>query len=408
MKRILASTLALGVAGALVSQIDAATPHLDIDVYNPGTAGVFPVTSTIVSGRREAVLIDAQFTRRDAAALVERLKAKGKTLTTIYISHSDPDYYFGLETIQKAFPKAKIVATPQTVAAIEANKQVKLAYWGPVLKDQAPSRVIVPEPVRADTLNVDGQPLKIMGLDGDTPDRSYLWVPHNRTVLGGVPVLSNMHVWMADTQTPSSRVSWMKTLADIEALKPDMVVPGHFLPNADGSQPLTLHAVAFTRDYLAAFENAAAKAANSTELVAAMKARYPTLPGVESLELSAKVIKGELTWPEAQPAGRYPFVGKKVQVNFGDLVFDLDFKDEKTMSFLGIAGAFKGATDTVQYTAVAIRPNVFMIYWHEPKGGANVVHLQDLEKGVVHTNIAQPNGDFFNLTGQIKLVDADN
>jgi hypothetical protein len=58
----------------------------------------------------------------------------------------------------------------------------------------------------------------------------------------------------------------------------------------------------------------------------------------------------------------------------------------------------------VQYTAVAVGSNVFMVYWHEPKGGANVVHLQDFGKGVVHTNIAQPSGEFLNLSGKLELI----
>jgi glyoxylase-like metal-dependent hydrolase (beta-lactamase superfamily II) len=405
MKNFLAAAIALGLTSVMPAHGATGATRLDIDIYNPGAAGVFPVTSSIVSGPREAVLIDAQFTRRDAQALVERIKAKNKTLTTIYISHSDPDYYFGLQTLQEAFPNAKIVATQQTVAAIQASKDGKLAYWGPVLKDNAPSRVIVPEPLRGDTLRVDGQALRIVGLDGDTPQRTFVWAATNRTVLGGVPVLANTHVWVADTQTPASRMSWLKTLADIAALKPEQVVPGHFLPNADGSRPLDLKAVDFTRNYLVAFENEAAKATNADALVAAMKARFPKLAGTESLELSAKVIKGELNWPEGTPGGRYPAIGKKVKVSFGEMVFELDFKDDKTMSFLGLAGPFKGATDTVQYTAVAIRPKVFMVYWHEPKGGANVVHVQDFDKGVIHTNIAQPGGEFFNLSGKLELID---
>jgi glyoxylase-like metal-dependent hydrolase (beta-lactamase superfamily II) len=113
-------------------------------VYNPGAKSMFPVSSEIVTGQTDAVLIDAQFQRNDAEALVQKIKATGKKLTTVYISHSDPDYYFGLDVIQAAFPDAKIVATPQTVAAIQASKDGKLAHWGPILKDNAPKALVVP------------------------------------------------------------------------------------------------------------------------------------------------------------------------------------------------------------------------------------------------------------------------
>ena len=40
----------------------------------------------------------------------------------------------------------------------------------------------------------------------------------------------------------------------------------------------------------------AAKAKDSAALIAALKQRYPDLGGTESLNLSAKVAKGELAW----------------------------------------------------------------------------------------------------------------
>jgi glyoxylase-like metal-dependent hydrolase (beta-lactamase superfamily II) len=405
MTNLLAATLALGLMSIAPAGAAAAAAPLQIDVYNPLAAGIFPVSSSIVSGPHEAVLVDAQFARRDALALVERIKATGKTLTTIYVSHGDPDYYFGLQHLQDAFPNAKIVATPQTVAKIQAGKDGKLAHWGPILKDQAPTRIVVPEPLRGDTLLVDGQALRIMGLEGDTPERSFLWIEANRSLLGGVPVMANMHLWVADTPTSAARASWLKTLSQMAALQPAQVVPGHYLPNPDGSQSFDAKALEFTRDYLVAFEHEATRAADAKALVAAMTARYTALGAVPVLELGAKVVKGELNWPEGTPVSRYAAIGKQVQVGFGDMVFVLDFKDDRTMSFVGTAGAYQGATDTVQYTAVAIRPQVYMVHWREPKVGSRVVHLQDFEKGVVHTNIAQPNGDFINLTGSLKLLD---
>jgi hypothetical protein len=113
-----------------------------------------------------------------------------------------------------------------------------------------------------------------------------------------VPVSANIHLWVADTQTPESRRDWLKTLGRIEALRPKTVVPGHFEPNADGSMPYSMASVKFTRSYLQTFETEAAKAKDSAALVAAMKKRYPKLQHASSLELSAKVIKGEMKWPQ--------------------------------------------------------------------------------------------------------------
>nr|WP_295987812.1 MBL fold metallo-hydrolase [uncultured Variovorax sp.] len=296
-RTLLASALAIG--SSLVAPLTAqAAQPLRLDVYNPGAKSMFPVSSEIVSGQADAVLIDAQFQRNDAEALVQKIKATGKKLTTVYISHSDPDYYFGLDVIQAAFPDAKIVATPQTVASIQASKDGKLAHWGPILKDNAPKALVVPQPLAGDSIELEGRKIQVVGLDGPTPERSFAWIPSLKAVVGGIPVSANIHVWVADTQTPESRRDWIKTLGRIEALHPKTVVPGHYLPNANGSAPYTVASVKFTHDYLRAFEAEAAKAKDSTTLIAAMKKRYPKLEDASSLELGAKVIKGEMKWPQ--------------------------------------------------------------------------------------------------------------
>jgi glyoxylase-like metal-dependent hydrolase (beta-lactamase superfamily II) len=284
---------AVTLLGGVANPALAAEP-LKLQVYNPGEQSLFPVSSELITGASEAVLIDAQFQTNDAQALVAMIKASGKRLTTIYISHSDPDSYFGLEVLQAAFPQAKIVATAPTIAAIKANKDAKLAYWGPILKTNAPKTLRVPELLQGNTLTVDGQSLEVQGLHGVASERSYVWVPALKAVVGGVLVYGNMHLWTADAQTPLARADWQQSLQQIQALKPQTVVPGHYLA---GSQ-MTLQSVSFTADYLQALEGELPKARNSGELVEAMVKRYPQLTGRADLELSAKVLKGEMQWPQ--------------------------------------------------------------------------------------------------------------
>ena len=85
-------------------------------------------------------MIDGGFRLSDGHALAKAIVAMGKRLTTIYISQSDPDYYFGLAPVLEAFPDAVVVAAPETVMAIAANVDKKLAVWGPQLKDNGPQQ----------------------------------------------------------------------------------------------------------------------------------------------------------------------------------------------------------------------------------------------------------------------------
>ena len=280
------------IAALLGSSLSAhAASALKMDVYNPGEKSIFPVSSEIITGEKDAVLIDAQFQRNDAEKLVEMIKATGKTLTTVYISQSDPDFYFGLDVIHAAFPQAKIIATQATIDQINASKDGKVAFWGPQLKENAPKSVVVPEPLKGTTFELEGHKFEVQGVD---KERTFVWIPSLKAVVGGVLVNGdNMHIWTADTQTAKSRKQWVEALDEIAALKPQIVVPGHFLPGAAH----TVEAVKFTRDYLLTLEKELPKAKDSAALIAAMKRHYPQLKDDSSLQLSAKVLKGEMKWP---------------------------------------------------------------------------------------------------------------
>lgn len=98
---------------------------LALKVYNPGTSAIFPVTSTIVYGKKDAALIDAQFQKQYAEELIKQIKGLKKNLKYIFVSYHDPDYYFGLDALHKAFPEAQILSTAQTAYLIEASKDFK-------------------------------------------------------------------------------------------------------------------------------------------------------------------------------------------------------------------------------------------------------------------------------------------
>lgn len=213
-------------------------------------------------------------------------------MTTIYISHGDPDYYFGLDTLTQAFPNAKVLASAATVAHIRQTRDAKLAYWGPQMGADKPQRLVLPQVLEGQRLTLEGQALDVVGLDGPQPDRSFVWIPSIKAVVGGVVVSENIHVWMADTQSAKSHADWLGTLAHIEALGPRTVIPGHYL----GDSSRSLQAVRFTANYIRGFDAETAKAKDANALIQAMKQRYPGLADESSLELGAKVAKGEMKW----------------------------------------------------------------------------------------------------------------
>ena len=278
----------LTLATTLIAGTALAAP-LTVTLYNPGDKAIFPVSSELVSGEKEAILIDAQFGVNDGQALVELIKQSGKKLTTVYISGGDPDFYFGLEPIKAAFPDVKVLASQHVVDHIKQTKDAKLAYWGPILGKQAPKTLIVPQVMTASHLTLEGERIEIKEMN--TPN-AYLWAPSIKTAFGGVPVYSGVHVWMADSQSKAARTEWVNALDRMLALKPERVIPGHFL----GEAPKGTQAVTFTRVYVLRFEQALASTKGSGPLIDALKQAYPSLPVDDGLDIGAKVNTGEMKW----------------------------------------------------------------------------------------------------------------
>ncbi|EMW1039781.1 MBL fold metallo-hydrolase [Citrobacter freundii] len=262
---------------------------LQLNVYNPQEKGIFPVSSTLVSGPKEAILFDAQFSTKDGEQLVQMIRASGKTLKAIVITSGDPDFYFGLQPIVNAFPQVKVLATPQVVDHIRATKEAKLQFWGPQMKDGAPTSLTVPQATTQTQFTVDGEPLE---LRHSNDYAAYIWIPANRAIIGGTGVASGIHVWTADTQSEEQRSTRRNVLSEMQSLQPTQVVPGHYI----GERPTGDKAIRFTQDYLQSFEQVLGAKKGSDYVIKTMTAAWPGLADASSLELSAKVNSGEMKW----------------------------------------------------------------------------------------------------------------
>src|SRR4051794_41071636 len=96
-----------------IASIASAEPKLQVKALTSSPEG-FLVNATLISGEKDAVLIDAAFTQSDAHRIVAAVLESKKNLTYLYVTHAHPDHYFGAGVIKQAFPKVKIVALPST------------------------------------------------------------------------------------------------------------------------------------------------------------------------------------------------------------------------------------------------------------------------------------------------------
>ncbi|MES2434042.1 MAG: MBL fold metallo-hydrolase [Pseudomonadota bacterium] len=292
-RTLMKTTLAASALTFAAADIGRAASTLSWTHFPAGENGFFRAP-VLLSGATEAVLIDGGFTFPNGKDVADAIKATGKTLTTIYVSQSDPDYYFSLKPIHEAFPDARVIAASATLAAITASVEKKIAVWGPQLKEYGPQSmadIVLPEAYDEATLTVDGETIEIVAAT-DLPNRCYLFVPALNAVFGGVLIFAGTHVWTADTATKELRAAWIANLDAIAARKPAVVVAGHMVPGA----ATDLSAVEHTKTYLLAFEEELAKAPNAAGLKAAMEARFPGLGMGVALDIGSKVATGGMKW----------------------------------------------------------------------------------------------------------------
>ena len=106
----------------------SATGPLSTKVFFCDEEG-FEVASVIVMGKKDAILLDAQWTLSNAHRVIAEILDTGKNLTTIYLSHAHPDHYFGAGTISEAFPKARVVAIASEADIINDQFFGKIENW---------------------------------------------------------------------------------------------------------------------------------------------------------------------------------------------------------------------------------------------------------------------------------------
>jgi glyoxylase-like metal-dependent hydrolase (beta-lactamase superfamily II) len=257
--------------------------------------GDFPVgsknkTATLVTGEREALLVDAGFTRADGHRLAAAVLDSGKTLTTVIISHADPDFYFGAEVVADAFPDARFLATPEVAETMAKKYQGKLKAWE-ALGANLPNRLVETEPLTGD-LQFEGHTFQLKGAPAALPDRTYLYQAEDKVILGGVLVFADEHVWVADTPRDEQLDAWDALLAEMQALNLATVVPGHRLPTA----PADASALAYIRDYLAEFRRIVAGAPDAATATEQLLKTYAEAGMQIAAQLGPKVVKGEMTW----------------------------------------------------------------------------------------------------------------
>lgn len=255
----------------------------------------FNVASVIVMGQKECVLLDCQWTLSNAHRVIAEILETGLELKAIFSTHGHPDHYWGMGPISEAFPKAKCYMLPEDVKVYNHQYQPKLDEWITIIGENNLCRKQCErlEPLKENFIELEGERIEIIPhIMGDLKWNSIVWIPSIKTIYGSDVLFNQAHPFTCEV-TAEQRKQWIADIERIEAMGPEVVIPGHQSPGC----LLDTSSLKFTKDYLIATEEELANTNDAATFFYNMIKRFPTSSLIMlSNEMNAEVFKGGRPW----------------------------------------------------------------------------------------------------------------
>lgn len=254
----------------------------------------FEVASVIVMGKKDAVLIDAQWTLSNAHRVVSEILETGKNLKTIYLTHAHPDHYFGVGTIAEAFPKAEVVAIPSEADIINKQFFGKMEIWeGTIGPHNVCRKAANVTALKQESFELEGHRFEIISkVMGDMRYNTMVHIPAIKALYASDVLFNQAHPFTCEL-TAGERQQWIKDIDKIEKMDVDIIIPGHQKPGMQFDKS----SLDFTREYIVATDEVLAKTSTAAEFYYEMNARFPQANLIQkSNEMNANVFKAGRDW----------------------------------------------------------------------------------------------------------------
>jgi glyoxylase-like metal-dependent hydrolase (beta-lactamase superfamily II) len=231
-----------------------------------------PVSSTLIFGEQDAVLVDPPFTYDQVSRIGDWVESFGKNLTAVYATHGHGDHWFGTDALLQRFPGIVAYATEGTIAMMHQQAtEGRAQMWDVDFPGQIPPSPVVYQPIPVDGIKLEGHQLLAVEVGHtDTDDTTVLHVPSIGLVVAGDVAYNGVHQYLLESAHGGVE-AWLAALDKIAALQPRTVVAGH--KNKDLPDDPAI--IDQTRDYLLNARRLLAQKPNPQEYFDEMLALYP-------------------------------------------------------------------------------------------------------------------------------------
>jgi glyoxylase-like metal-dependent hydrolase (beta-lactamase superfamily II) len=194
-----------------------------------------PITSTLIMGRCDAVLIDPPLTTTQAAEVGDWIAASGRQLGQIYITHGHGDHWFGAIPLLQRYPRVTVRATEGTAKLMKAQNtpDFRADFWDRVFPGQLPAGELDVTVIDESGFELDGVaivPIEVGHTDTDAT--TMLHVPDIGLLVAGDVVYNGVHLYLTESGGVAGIDEWLAALDTAETLQPATVIAGHKDPGA--------------------------------------------------------------------------------------------------------------------------------------------------------------------------------
>lgn len=251
------------------------------------------VASVIIMGKKEAVLIDCQWTLANAFRVMAEIFETGLDLKAIYTTHAHPDHYFGIGHMAEFFPNAKLYALPEVCRVINRQFFDKMDYWEPKIgRNNVCTKTAQLTPLTENFIELEGEKIEIIPhVMGDLKYNSMVYIPSIKTLYGSDVLFNQSHMFTCEI-TAEQRQEWIRDLDKISQMDVEIFIPGHQRPG----MPFDNSCIKYTKDYLIATDEVLATTNSAAEFYYEMAMRFPDANYHSSNEMNANVYKGGRVW----------------------------------------------------------------------------------------------------------------
>jgi len=245
-----------------------------------------PLSTTMIQGQSDAVLVDPPFTREQAQAVGDWVRASNKNLTHIFVTHGHGDHWFTAGMLADEFD-AQIIATAGTIEQMHRNVALRDAVWDRLFPGQIPESNVTAVPAENNRIELEGRQLDVVKVGHtDTDATSVLHVPDLDLVVAGDTVYNGVHLYLAES-ADGGRDKWRSAIGMVESLNPRWIVAGHKNKDLDDS---AARAISQTRDYLNTADELLPQHTTALGFFNAMVERFPDRLNPGALWLGAAAL----------------------------------------------------------------------------------------------------------------------